>query len=131
MADNDPQNPGGDNDSIAAEWTAMIEAAATANVPDAGVDRLLNQDEIGLRWVSNTAQCQRTVVRQLALHHNISRVLCLDEEALPVNSLFQQRVRKQPPLPLHPHIERFGIYLDCKLGMIRLRLLARRGTEGD
>jgi flagellar motor switch protein FliM len=46
VADNDPQNPGGDNDSIAAEWTAMIEAAATANVPDAGVDRLLNQDEI-------------------------------------------------------------------------------------
>lgn len=33
-------------DAIAAEWTAMIEAAATANVQDAGVDRLLNQDEI-------------------------------------------------------------------------------------
>src|SRR6478609_8312927 len=37
---------GPEGDAIAAEWTAMIEAAATANVPDAGVDRLLNQDEI-------------------------------------------------------------------------------------
>jgi len=37
---------GGESDAIAAEWSAMIEAAATANVPDAGVDRLLNQDEI-------------------------------------------------------------------------------------
>jgi flagellar motor switch protein FliM len=37
---------GAEGDAIAAEWTAMIEAAATANVADAGVDRLLNQDEI-------------------------------------------------------------------------------------
>jgi flagellar motor switch protein FliM len=45
MADENLMN-GGDADAIAAEWTAMIEAAATANVPDTGVDRLLNQDEI-------------------------------------------------------------------------------------
>ena len=45
MADDNLMN-GGDADAIAAEWTAMIEAAATANVPDTGVDRLLNQDEI-------------------------------------------------------------------------------------
>jgi flagellar motor switch protein FliM len=43
----DPKTPtGSEADAIAAEWTAMIEAAATANVPDSGVDRLLNQDEI-------------------------------------------------------------------------------------
>jgi flagellar motor switch protein FliM len=46
VADENQAKPGGESDSIAAEWTAMIEAAATANVPDAGVDRLLNQDEI-------------------------------------------------------------------------------------
>jgi len=40
------EEKGGESDAIAAEWSAMIEAAATANVPDAGVDRLLNQDEI-------------------------------------------------------------------------------------
>jgi flagellar motor switch protein FliM len=42
----DAGSEGPEGDAIAAEWTAMIEAAATANVPDAGVDRLLNQDEI-------------------------------------------------------------------------------------
>ncbi len=35
-----------DGDQISAEWSAMIEAAATPVVPDAGIDRLLNQDEI-------------------------------------------------------------------------------------
>ncbi len=45
MADG-PGESTAEGDAIAAEWTAMIEAAATANVPDAGVDRLLNQDEI-------------------------------------------------------------------------------------
>lgn len=44
--DFDKPEEGPEGDAIAAEWTAMIEAAATANVPDAGVDRLLNQDEI-------------------------------------------------------------------------------------